>query len=347
MDETDSFRPRPHGYLTPNPKARLKEQFHEVCRFKHLALRSEEAYWGWVVRLVRFFDSKINPRVMSGEQLAEFLTHLAAVDKVAASTQNQALNALLFLYREVLHLEQAVADFERVRRPARLPQVLSQAEVKRLLAAVEPEHRLPLQLLYGTGLRLMEGLRLRVKDVDFERNQIMVHGGKGDKDRTTMLPDKLKLELQRHLEVVRQTWREDVAAGHGKVWLPEGLARKYPNAAREWGWQWVFPGKSLALDPESVQSGAQGVTRPTLRRHHLKEDPLQRAVKLAAARAGLTKNVTPHTLRHSFATHLLENGYDIRTVQELLGHKNVMTTQIYTHVMQKPGLGVRSPLDQD
>jgi len=170
---------RPRGHLVPNPKARLKEQFHEVCRFKHLALRSEEAYWGWVVRLVRFFDSKVNPRVMSGKQLAEFLTHLAAVDKVAASTQNQALNALMFLYREVLHVEQAVAEFERVRRPARLPQVLSRNEVNRLLAAVEPEHRLPLQLLYGTGLRLMEGLRLRVKDIDFERNQIVVHGGKG------------------------------------------------------------------------------------------------------------------------------------------------------------------------
>ena len=328
----------------PNPKARLKEQFHEVCRFKHLAVRSEEAYWGWVVRLVRFFDSKINPRDLSGEQLGEFLSHLASVGKVAASTQNQALNALMFLYREVLHAERAVAAFERVRRPARLPEVLSRDEVKKVLAAVAPEHRLPLQLLYGTGLRLMELLRLRVKDVDFERNQIMVRGGKGDKDRSTMLPDKLKLELQRHLERVKLIHAEDLREGLGAVWLPEGLARKYPKAAREWGWQWVFPAKGLARDPESVQRGSTE-SRPTLRRHHLKEDTLQRAVKLATARVGLAKNVTPHTLRHSFATHLLESGYDIRTVQELLGHKNVATTQIYTHVMQKLGLGVRSPLD--
>ena len=330
--------------LIPNPKARLKEQFHEVCRFKHVSLRTEEAYWGWVVRLVRFFDSKINPRDLSGEQLGEFLSHLANVGRVAASTQNQALNALMFLYREVLHVERAVADFERVRRPARLPEVLSRDEVKKVLAVVAPEHQLPLQLLYGTGLRLMELLRLRVKDVDFERNQIIVHGGKGDKDRSTMLPDKLKLELQRHLERVKLIHAEDLREGLGAVWLPEGLARKYPKAAREWGWQWVFPARGLALDPESVQRGSTE-SRPTLRRHHLKEDTLQRAVKLAKARVGLAKNVTPHTLRHSFATHLLESGYDIRTVQDLLGHKNVTTTQIYTHVMQKPGLGVRSPLD--
>jgi integrase len=205
-------------------------------------------------------------------------------------------------------------------------------------------------------MRLMEGLRLRVKDVDFERNQIIVHGGKGDKDRSTMLPDKLKLELQGHLERVRLMHAEDLRAGLGAVWLPEGLARKYPKAAQEWCWQWVFPAKSLARDPQGKQDfdtspsiplpGRGGEGGIILRRHHVTEDTLQRAVKQAAARVGLAKNVTPHTLRHSFATHLLEAGYDIRTVQDLLGHKNVATTQIYTHVMLKPGIGVRSPLDQ-
>ena len=321
--------------LVPNPKARLKEQFHEVCRFKHLALRSEEAYWAWVVRLVRFFKGKIHPKDLSGEQLAEFLTHLAAVGQVAASTQNQALNALLFLYREVLQQEQVVAEFERVRRPARLPEVLSQVEVKKLLAAVALEHQLPLQLLYGTGLRLMELLRLRIKDLDLARNIILVHAGKGDKDRATMVPELLQPALAVHLERVRLTWESDVRAGLGAVYLPEALGRKYPKAAKEWCWQWVFPARGLANDP------ADGV----MRRHHVKEDTLQRAVKLASARAGSAKNVSPHTLRHSFATHLLEHGYDIRTVQTLLGHKDVATTMIYTHVMQKPGLGVKSPFD--
>jgi integron integrase len=322
--------------LVPNPKARLKDQFHEVCRFKHLALRSEEAYWAWVVRLVRFFNGKIHPKDLNRDQLAEFLTHLATVGQVAASTQNQALNALMFLYREVLHLEPAVAEFERVRRPARLPEVLSQPEVRKLLAAVAAEHQLPLQLLYGTGLRLMELLRLRVKDVDLARNIILVHAGKGDKDRSTMVPELLQVLLANHLERVRLIWEEDVRKGLGAVYLPEALARKYPGAAKEWCWQWVFPARGLANDP------ADGV----MRRHHVKEDTLQRAVKLAAARAKIEKHVSPHTLRHSFATHLLEHGYDIRTVQTLLGHKDVATTMIYTHVMQKPGLGVKSPLDQ-
>jgi integron integrase len=322
--------------LAPNPQARLKDQFHEVCRFKHLAVRSEEAYWAWVVRLVRFFNGKIHPKDLNRDQLAEFLTHLATVGQVAASTQNQALNALMFLYREVLHLEPAVAEFERVRRPARLPEVLSQPEVRQLLAAVAAEHQLPLQLLYGTGLRLMELLRLRVKDVDLARNIILVHAGKGDQDRSTMVPELLQVPLANHLERVRLIWEEDGRKGLGAVYLPEALARKYPGAAKEWCWQWVFPARSLANDP------ADGV----MRRHHVMEDTLQRAVKLAAARAKIEKHVSPHTLRHSFATHLLENGYDIRTVQTLLGHKDVATTMIYTHVMQKPGLGVKSPLDQ-
>jgi integron integrase len=321
--------------LIPNPKGRLKEQFHEVCRFKHVAMRTEESYWPWVVRLVRHFGSKIHPRELTADQLREFLSHLATVKQVAASTQNQALNALLFLYREVLHKEQVIEGFVQVRRPARLPSVLSQAEMRRLLAAVVAEYQLPVELLYGTGMRLMELLRLRVKDVDVERGQIIVHGGKGDKDRVTTLPDVLGPVLAKHLEGVKLWHEDDLKQGLGAVWLPEGLARKYPQAAREWAWQWVFPAKGIAVDP------ADGVRR----RHHLKEDTLQRVVKAATRRAGLVKLITPHTLRHSFATHLLENGYDIRTVQELLGHKSVITTQIYTHVMQKPGIGVKSPLD--
>ena len=321
--------------LIPNPKGRLKEQFHEVCRFKHVAMRTEESYWAWVVQLVRYFGSKIHPRDLTADQLREFLSHLATVKQVAASTQNQALNALLFLYREVLHQEQVIEGFVQVRRPARLPSVLSQAEMRRLLAAVVAEYQLPVQLLYGTGMRLMELLRLRVKDVDVERGQIVVHGGKGDKDRVTTLPDVLGPVLAKHLEGVKLWHEDDLKQGLGAVWLPEGLARKYPRAAREWAWQWVFPAKGIAVDP------MDGVRR----RHHFKEDTLQRVVKAAARRAGLVKLVTPHTLRHSFATHLLENGYDIRTVQELLGHKSVITTQIYTHVMQKPGIGVKSPLD--
>ncbi len=351
MGNPISMADRPLGRFLPNPKLRLKEQFHEVCRFRHVAVRTEESYWGWVVRLVRFFDSKVNPRDMDGEQLKDFLTYLASVEKVAASTQNQALNALMFLYREVLHLERVVAGFERVRRPGRVPVVLSREETRRLLGAVEPEYGLAVRLLYGTGMRLMELLRLRVKDVDFERNLIIVHGGKGDKDRSTMLPESLRTAIAEHLQRVKLIHAEDLGKGLGAVWLPEGLARKYPGAAREWIWQWVFPAKGLAMDPESVgfnsgstESRPTG-SGPTMRRHHLKEDALQRAVKLAATRAKLAKNVTPHTLRHSFATHLLESGTDIRTLQDLLGHKNVTTTQIYTHVMQKPGIGVRSPVD--
>ena len=326
---------RPTDRLVPNPKARLKDQFHEVCRFKQVALRTEESYWAWVVRLVKHFQGKVHPRDLSAEQVKEFLTYLATAEQVAASTQNQALNAILFLYREVLHEERLLAGFERVRRPARLPSVLSQPEVRRLLAAVEPEYDLPVRLLYGTGLRLMELLRLRVKDVDIGRGLITVHGGKGDRDRATMLPETLRAGLGAHLERVKLIHEQDLKKGLGAVWLPAGLARKYPNAAREFAWQWVFPAKGIGTDPMDGQP----------RRHHVKEDTLQRAVKAASVRAKLLKNVTPHTLRHSFATHLLENGYDIRTVQELLGHKDVSTTQIYTHVMQKPGLGVKSPLD--
>ena len=334
---------RSFGKLIPNPKARLQEQFHEVCRFKYFSQRTEDSYWQWVVRFLKFHRQGgvwRHPKDLPPSAVAEFLSDLAARQKVAAATQSQALNALLFLYREVLHIHvEEIGAFERVRRPARLPQVLSREEVKLVLAAAAPEYQLPLRLLYGTGLRLRELLRLRVKDVDFGRNQIMVRAGKGDKDRVTVLPESLREELQAHLEKWRLEQGRAVAEGSGATSLPDGVVKKYPKAATAWAWQYVFPARNLA------RSRAHGEIRVTLMRHHLHEDVLQRGMRAAVLRAKISKPATCHTLRHSFATHLLENGYDIRTLQDLLGHKDVTTTQIYTHVMAKPGLGVRSPLD--
>ena len=319
----------------PNPKSRLREQFHEVARFKYLSVRTEGTYWQWVVRFLRFHrrgGTWRHPKDISPQGIAEFLSDLSSRLKVAAATQAQALNALIFLYREVLHvLVEEIGEFERVRRPARLPEVLTREEVRAVLAAAASEYQLPLRLLYGTGMRLLECLRLRVKDVDFARNQIMIRGGKGDKDRVTVLPQSLKEELRAHLERWRCEQARELAAERGRTTLPEGVEKKYPGAATEWVWQFVFPASTVR------QNGAA--------RHHLHEDVLQRGMRAAVARAKIPKRATCHTLRHSFATHLLENGYDIRTVQDLLGHKSIVTTQIYTHVMAKPGLGVRSPLD--
>jgi integron integrase len=326
------------GKLIPNPKARLREQVREVMRFHHYSERTEEAYWQWIRRYI-FFHAKRHPRELGTQEVSDFLSHLSAAQDAAKATQQQALNALVFLYAEVLLQPLGVLpEFRYARRPPRLPVVLSRAEVQELLAMTELRYQLPLRLMYGTGLRLMELLRLRVKDVDFARRQILVRAGKGDRDRVTVLPDSLRAELQVHLEKLRLEHQREVAAERGEVSLPAEVEHKHPAAAREWMWQYVFPAAGLS---NATRTG----NRVSLRRHHLQEDNLQRAVKLAATRAGLKKTVTPHTLRHCFATHLLENGYDIRTVQDLLGHKDVATTQIYTHVMQKPGLGVRSPLD--
>jgi integron integrase len=315
-------------------------------RTRHYQWRTEQAYRMWARRFAEWLERRGQSVPAAGEiELRDFLSDLATQQRAAVATHRQALNAVVFLVREALGKPLAeFGDFTKARPVERMPVVLSRGECRQLMAALEATPRLMAELMYGSGLRLMELLRLRVKDVDLERRQLVVRAGKGGKDRVTVLPDKLKLELQQHLERVKLIHAEDLRKGLGAAWLPEGLARKYPNAAREWGWQWVFPAKGLAIDPESVQRGPMEL-RPTLRRHHVKEDTLQRAVKQACARVGLTKNVSPHTLRHSFATHLLKAGYDIRTVQDLLGHKNVATTQIYTHVMQKPGLGVRSPLD--
>ena len=273
---------------------------------------------------------------MGETEITEFLTHLARDGLVAASTQNQALSALLFLYREVLQRDIGWLDkVQRAKRPARLPVVLTHDEARGVFLNLHGRHRLMAGLLYGSGLRLMECVRLRVKDVDFGYLRITVREGKGGKDRVTMLPVKLAKALERELGKVRAQHQEDIERGLGQVYLPNAVARKYPQAVREWGWQYVFPSSRLSIDPRTGQR----------RRHHTDESVLQTAVKRAVRAAGITKAATCHTLRHSFATHLLENGYDIRTVQELLGHKDVSTTMIYTHVLNKPGLGVKSPLD--
>jgi integron integrase len=344
--------------LIPNPKARLFDQAREVMRFHHYALRTEKAYLQWIRRFLVFCRDHPHltptlsppsegaerekrwkhPREMGAAEVAGFLAHLAVAGNVAASTQNQALNALVFLYGQVLQKPLGeLGEFARVNRPARLPGVLTQEETQRVLAALKPGTTgLIIRLLYGTGMRLMECLRLRVKDIDFAGGRLVVREGKGDKDRVTMLPNRLKSELHAHLQRVRLLHEKDVAEGFGRVYLPHALARKYPKADREWGWQWVFPSARRSKDPRS----------DAVRRHHANELSVQRAMKAAVRLAGLSKPATCHTLRHSFATHLLEHGYDVRTLQELLGHKDLGTTMIYTHVMQKPGIGVRSPLDQ-
>jgi integron integrase len=322
------------------PKPKLKDQFHEVARFKHLSIRTETAYWEWVVRFLKFHKERAgawqHPRELGSKGVTPFLTWLANVRDVSASTQNQALNALLFLYREVLSLPMVAGDFVRVRRPPGIPTVLTPEEVRELLDAMSGTYQLMARLLYGTGLRLLEMLRLRVKDLDFARGQIIVHAGKGAKDRVTMLPESLREPLQKHLAWVHQQHDRDLLEGFGTVFLPAGLERKYPKAGREWGWQWVFPSVCLSTDKESGRIG----------RHHAAENGLQRVIKEALQRTTINKSATCHTLRHSFATHLLESGVDIRSVQSLLGHRSVTTTQIYTHVMQKPGIGIKSPLDR-
>jgi len=313
----------------------LSEKVREVLRLKHYSLRTEDAYLGWVRRYIRFHHGQ-NPRDLGEEAVREFLSHLAVAEHVAAATQNQALNALVFLYREVLG--RPLGDFSswvRARRGKRLPVVLTRDELQKLFGVMGGTHRLFAELLYGTGMRLSEGLRLRVKDLDFERNQIIVHNGKGDVDRVTMLPQKLKVRLQAHLAEVKRLHEQDLQEGFGRVSLPYALRRKYQNADREWIWQFVFPSANRCRDPYSGETV----------RHHFNEYSVQRGVRDSALRAKLSKSVSPHAFRHSFATHLLENGNDIRSVQQLLGHKDVSTTQIYTHVMQQPGVGVRSPLD--
>lgn len=315
---------------------RLLDQVRGRIRRLGMSIRTEEAYVGWVRRFV-LANGKRHPRELGAREVEAFLTGLAIHGHVSASTQNQALSALLFLYREVLQQELPwMDDIRRAKRSRRLPVVLTRSEVAALLQEMDGVTWLMASLLYGAGLRLMECVRLRVQDVDFARREITVRRGKGGKDRRTMLPAISVEALQGQLAEARRIHRRDLAAGFGAVWLPDALARKYPHAARDWAWQYVFPAGARSVDPRT------GATR----RHHVDETILQRAVKRAVRTTGIAKPATCHTLRHSFATHLLEAGHDIRTIQELLGHKDVATTQIYTHVLNRGGHGVLSPLDR-
>jgi integron integrase len=316
-------------------KPKLLDEVRRLMRFRHYSLRTEEAYVGWIRRYI-LFHGKRHPRDLDEKHVSEFLSSLAINGRVAASTQNQALNALLFLYKEVLQRELGfVRNALRVKRPPKVPVVLSPGEVRTLLSHLHGQYRLMGQLLYGSGLRLLECLRLRVKDVDLQYLHITGRDPKGGRDRKTMLPVSLAASLREHLQKMKVRHERDLAEGFGSVHLPGALERKHPGAAREWPWQYVFPAERRSVDPRT------GIER----RHHVNEKNLQNAVKTAVRKAQLSKTASCHTLRHSFATHLLENGYDIRTVQELLGHKDVSTTMIYTHVLNRPGIGVKSPLD--
>ena len=321
----------------PTAPPRLLDRVRWHLRIKHYSLRTEQAYVDWIRRYV-LFHGKRHPDEMGEAQIAAFLSHLAIEGHVAASTQNQALSALLFLYQQVLDRKlESIAGVVRVRRPPKLPVVFTRDEVRRVINQLAGDYRLMGELLYGSGLRLMELLRLRVKDIDFGYNQILVRESKGMRERHTVLPNRLKQPLQLHLARVRELHRHDLARKAGAVYLPSALTRKYPKAARDWRWQYVFPAPKMSIDPRSGK----------VRRHHVAEKNLQNAVKIAIRAAGVPKAASCHTFRHSFATHLLERGSDIRTVQELLGHKDVSTTMMYTHVMNNPGIGIISPLDDD
>jgi integron integrase len=318
---------------TPPPR-KLLDQVRDVLRLKHYAYSTEESYVQWIRRYI-LFHQKRHPKEMGSSEITVFLTHLAVEGQVAASTQNQALCALLFLYKEVLKQDIGFVDVTWARKPKQLPTVMTKQEVRDVLCQLSGIYQLFARLLYGSGMRLNEGLRLRVKDLDFAQHIVVVRDAKGCESRVTILPESLIEDLQAHLLTVKRLHNEDLARGNGAVYLPYALERKYPNVNRQWIWQYVFPSGNFSRDPRSQ----------IVRRHHLHESGLQKGLKQAVQLAKINKRVTSHTFRHSFATHLLQNGYDIRTVQELLGHKDVKTTMIYTHVLNRGGRGVRSPLD--
>lgn len=314
----------------------LLDRVREEIRLRHYSLSTETSYIDWIKRYLRFHQMQ-HPRAVGPVGIRSFLAHLAIDGNVSAATQNQALNALVFLYRQVLKIDLGtLGDFPRARRPQRLPTVLTGSEIRRLFDALSKPYRLMGQLLYGTGTRLMECLRLRVKDLDFSQKLIVVRDGKGMIDRVTMLPESLLTPLQDHLALVKDLHDEDRRRGLGRTYLPYALERKYPAADVAWEWQYVFPARDLSKDPRSGK----------VRRHHIHPTALQKAIQSAARLASINKPVSPHALRHSFATHLLESGADIRTVQELLGHVHVSTTMIYTHVLNRPGVVAKSPLDR-
>ncbi len=326
--------PHKARYRSPTTSPKLLDQMRTVMRRQHYAFRTEQAYVQWVIRFIGFHNMR-HPQEMDTPEIEAFLNHLAD-QNVAASTQNQAFSALIFLYNQVLQKPlSAKIDSLRARTPQRLPTVLSQGEVERLLECMSGSSQLMARLLYGSGLRLMEALRLRVKDVDFGQQQLIVRRGKGDKDRVTILPISLQPLLRQHLQGVKLLHQKDLAQGYGRVYLPDALERKYTRANQEWGWQYVFSAHRLSVDPRSGQ----------VRRHHLDPSGLRKAIKQAAQQARINKPIGPHTLRHCFATHLLESGYDLRTIQELLGHKSIETTMIYTHVIKRGAMAVRSPVD--
>lgn len=320
---------KPTGHRSP-----FLEQVRDAVRVRHYSVRTERTYIDWIVRYIRFHRCR-HPQDMGEAEVGAFLTHLAVEREVTAGTQNQALNALNFLYRAVLKRPLGfMPDVIRARRPDTLPVVLTQDEVRRILRSIATDYWLPACLMYGSGLRLMETVRLRIKDLDFDHRALLVRAGKGGKDRVVTLPDELLLPLRRHLQSVRMWQEKDIEEGYGDVWLPHALSRKYPGAGRDWAWQYVFPSRKRSIDP---RSGLE-------RRHHINAGSVQKAVKHAIRKAGIEKPASCHTLRHSFATHLLERGADIRTVQEQLGHKDIRTTQIYTHVLNRGGSAVVSPL---
>ncbi|MEB2334226.1 MAG: integron integrase [Anaerolineaceae bacterium] len=319
----------------PKPR-KLLDQYRDKIRLKQYSYRTEHTYAQWVRDYI-LFHGKRHPKDMGLPEINQFIIHLVTERKASASTQNQAISAILFLYRNVLEiqLDESKLNFIRPKKGKRIPNVLSVSEAKEIIANMAYPYKLMAQIMYGGGLRLMECLRLRVKDIDFEYHRILVYDGKGSDDRVTILPDAIITPIKEHLIRVKAQHDKDLSKGFGLVAIPFALDKKYPHAGKQWIWQYVFPASTLYTDPET------GVTS----RHHIHETALQRAIRDAVKSAKIDKRVTPHTFRHSFATHLLQNGYDIRTVQELLGHKDVKTTMIYTHVLQRGGLAVKSPLD--